>query len=238
MSLRRARAPEKLVEWVRAKFAPSHKKQWKSNFKRHFANRNARPLKTTEDDDPSLEEFRVRFKGVGRRSCGKNELIDRAVARLARIFSEDETSRQEAGAAADAEASAPDHDVAVLGAAARSNATPPPDGVSEETLCKRQRTSRDPTGGSVISMADLGRSDNASATGTAARDGHNSPHSLGDSYHGTRSWTVWFKFGDRISAVKYLLEFENIGCEPFFLSITANLFIPIDILCFLSIKNF
>ena len=55
MSLRRARAPEKLVEWVRAKFAPSQKKKWKSQFKKHFANRNARPWKTTEDDDPSLE---------------------------------------------------------------------------------------------------------------------------------------------------------------------------------------
>ena len=53
MLLRRARAPEKLVEWVRAKFAPSHKKKWKSKFKKHFANRNARPWKTTEDDDPS-----------------------------------------------------------------------------------------------------------------------------------------------------------------------------------------
>ena len=53
MLLRRARAPEKLVEWVRAKFAPSHNKKWKSNFKKHFANRNARPWKTTEDDDPS-----------------------------------------------------------------------------------------------------------------------------------------------------------------------------------------
>ena len=102
MLLRRARAPEKLVEWVRAKFAPSHKRQWKSNFQKHFANRNVRRGKTTEDDDPSLEEFRVCFKGVARRSCGKNELIDRAVARLARIFSEDVTLRQEAGAAADA----------------------------------------------------------------------------------------------------------------------------------------
>ena len=112
---------------------------------------------TSEDDDPSLEEFRVRFKGVGRRSCGKNELIDRAVARLARIFSEDETSRQEAGAAADAEACGPDHDVAVLGAAARSNAISPPDGASEERLCNQ-----------------------SSAT----------------------------KFGDRISAIKYLLELD------------------------------
>ena len=41
------------VEWVRAKFAPSQKKKWKSQFKKHFANRNARPWKTTEDDDPS-----------------------------------------------------------------------------------------------------------------------------------------------------------------------------------------
>ena len=144
--------------------------------------RNSRPWKITEDDDPSLEEFRVRYK-LGSRSCGKNELIDRAVARLAQMFSEDVTSRQEAGAAADAEASAPDHDVAVLGAPARSNATPPPDGASEETPCKRQRTSRGVTGGSVISMPALGRSDNASATGTSARDGHNSLHSLGDSIH-------------------------------------------------------
>ena len=153
MSLRRARSLEKLVEWVRAKFAPSQKKKWKSSFKKHFANRNARPWKTTEDDDPSLEEFRVSLK-LGRQKSknykedGKYELIDRAVARLAQMFSEDVTSRQEAGAAADAEASAPDHDVAVLGAAARSNATLPPDGASEETPCKRQRTSRGPTGGS------------------------------------------------------------------------------------------
>ena len=39
----------------------------------------------------------------------------------------------------DAEASAPDHDVAVRGAHSRSNATSPPDGASEETACKRQR---------------------------------------------------------------------------------------------------
>ena len=101
--------------------------KWKSSFKKHFVNRNARPGKITEDDDPSLEEFRVRSK-LGSRSCGKNELIDRAVARLAQMFSEDVTLRQEAGAAADAEASAPDHDVAVLGARARSNASSPPDG--------------------------------------------------------------------------------------------------------------
>ena len=123
---------------MRAKFAPSQKKKWKSKFKKHFANRNARPWKTTEDDDPSLEEFRVRYE-LGSRSCGKYVLIDRAVARLSQMFSEDVTSRQEAGAAADAEASAPDHDVAVLGAPARSNATSPPDGASEETACKRQR---------------------------------------------------------------------------------------------------
>ena len=102
MSLRRARSPEKLVEWVRAKFAPSQNKKWKSNFKNHFANRNARPPKTTEDDDPSLEEFRVRYE-LGSRSCGKDELIDRAVEYLAQLFSEDVTSRQEAGAVADAE---------------------------------------------------------------------------------------------------------------------------------------
>ena len=141
MSLRRARVPEKLVDWVRAKFGPSHNRCWKSNFKKHFVNRARwkRPRKTTEDDDPSLEDFRVCFKGVARRSCRKNELIDRVVARLARIFSEDVTLRQEVGAAADSEASGSDQDVAVLGAPARSNATSPPDGASEETACKRQR---------------------------------------------------------------------------------------------------
>ena len=179
MSLRRARSPEKLVEWVRANFAPSQKKYWKCKFYKHFANRNARPRKTrasTEDDDPCLEEFRVCFKLGVRNKGQKRKIIDNAVRHLERVFSE-------SAAAADAEASAPDHDVAVLGAAARSNATPPPDGASEETPCKRQRTSRGPTGGSAISMPDLGRSDNASATGTPARDGHNSPHSLGDSIH-------------------------------------------------------
>ena len=53
MLLRRARAPEKLVEWVRAEFAPSQNRKWRYQFKKHFANRNARPWKTTEDDDPS-----------------------------------------------------------------------------------------------------------------------------------------------------------------------------------------
>ena len=82
-------------------------------------------------------------------------LIDRAVARLSQMFSEDVTSRQEAGVAADAEASAPDHDVAVLGAVARSNAISPADGASEERLCNQSSVT---------------------------------------------------KFGDRISAIKYLLE--------------------------------
>ena len=106
----------------------------------------------------------------------KRKIIRNAVRHLERVFSE-------SAAAADAEASAPDHDVAVLGAAARSNATPPPDGASEETPCKRQRTSRGPTGGSAISMPDLGRSDNASATGTPARDGHKNSPSFGDSIY-------------------------------------------------------
>ena len=105
------------------------------------------------------------------------------MALFAVMFSEDVTSPQEAGAASDSEGSSSNHDVALLGAPARSNASSPPDGASEERLCKRQRTSRGPTGGSAISMPDLGRSDNASATGTPARGGHNSPHSLGDSIH-------------------------------------------------------
>ena len=90
---------------------------------------------------------------LGSRSCGKYVLIDRAVARLSQMFSEDVTSRQEAGAASGSEGSSSNHDVALLGAPARSNATSPPDGASEETACKRQR-----------------------------------------------------KFGDRVSAIKYLLE--------------------------------
>jgi len=89
------------------------------------------------------------------------------------MFSEDVTSRQEAGAAADAEASAPDHDVAVLGAAARSNATPPPDGASEERLCNQ---------------------------------------SLAIKYD-QRSATK-FKFVDRISAIKYLLELNYLTHGP------------------------
>ena len=131
---------------MRAKFAPSQKKKWKSNFKKHFGDCNSRPWKTTEDDDPCLEEFRVRFKLGVRNKGQKKKIIDNAVRRLERVFSE-------SAAAADAEAFAPDHDVAVLGAPARSNATSPPDGASEEKACKRQR-----------------------------------------------------KFGDRVSAIKYLLE--------------------------------
>ena len=134
MSLRRARSPEKLVEWVRAKFAPSQKKYWKSKFYKHFANRNARPRKTlasTEDDDPCLDEFRVCFKLGVRDKDRKRKIIVNAVRHLERVFSD-------SAAAADAEASAPDHDVGVLGAAARSNATPPPDGASEERPCKRR----------------------------------------------------------------------------------------------------
>ena len=153
MSLRRARSPEKLVEWVRANFAPSQKKYWKCKFYKHFANRNARPRKTrasTEDDDPCLDEFRVCFKLGVRDKDHKRKIIVNAVRHLERVFSD-------SAAAADAEASAPDHDVAVLGAAARSNATPPPDGASEERLCNQ-----------------------SSAT----------------------------KFGDRISAIKYLLELD------------------------------
>ena len=144
MSLRRARAPEKLVEWVRATFAPSHNRKWKSNLKKYFTTGNKQPWESSsnkfyaEDDDPSLEEFRVGLK-LGERSYVRNEIIDRAVARLAQMFSEDVTSRQEAGAAADAEASAPDHDVAVLGAPARSNATSPPDGASEETVWRSRK---------------------------------------------------------------------------------------------------
>ena len=153
------------------------------------------------------------------------------MARLAQMFSEDVTSRQEAGAAADAPAFAPDHDVGVLGAPARSNATPPFDGASEETLCKRQRTSRGPTGGSAISMPDLGRSDNASATGTPAWDGPNSPHSLGDSIHpvpftqpdtntslslcaGRDRVSRFRNFGDRVSVIKYLLELNYLTHGP------------------------
>ena len=100
----RARGKQKLVEWLRAKFLPSHNRRWKSNFKKDVANRKARPWKHTEDDDPSLEEFRVSLKlglrkyrgplnsGYGipyRRSLevGKSELIDRAVAFLSQMFS-------------------------------------------------------------------------------------------------------------------------------------------------------
>ena len=140
MSLRRARSPEKLVEWVRAKFAPSLNKYWKSKFYKHFVNRNARPWKTrasTEDDDPCLEEFRVRFKLGVRNKGQKKKIIDNAVRHLERVFSE-------SAAAADAEASAPDHDVAVLGAAVRSNATSPPDGASEERLCNQSLAIKNP----------------------------------------------------------------------------------------------
>ena len=128
-----------------------------------------------EDDDPSLEEFRVHFNLCRRNACKNNELIDRAVALFARMFSEDVTSRQEAGAAADAEASAPDHDVAVLGAAVRSNAISPPDGASEERLCNQSLAIKNPQ---------------------------------------FRWGFPPTKFGDRISAIKYLLELNYLTHGP------------------------